>query len=109
MAQAPNIYVGTVGQSVWRSQDGGESWKKSSKGMFSESDIRALAADPNDPSILFAGTETGIYRSKNGGDNWEQPDSELNQRQIWSLAIDPKDSNNSPSNSQRTVVPSSPA
>ncbi|MFT5368029.1 MAG: photosystem II stability/assembly factor-like uncharacterized protein [Candidatus Latescibacterota bacterium] len=93
MAQAPNIYVGTVGQSVWRSQDGGESWKKSSKGMFSESDIRALAADPNDPTILFAGTETGIYRSNNGGDNWEQPDSELNQRQIWSLAIDPKDSN----------------
>ena len=93
MSQIPTVYVGTVGQSVWRSEDGGESWKKTSKGMFSESDIRAIAVDPNDTSILFAGTEAGIYRSKNGGDDWEKIDSAMNQRQIWSMAIDPHNSN----------------
>ena len=93
MAQSPTVYVGTVGQSVWRSEDGGESWKKTTKGMFSESDIRAIAVDPNDTSILFAGTEAGLYRSKNGGDEWERLESALNDRQIWSMAIDPRNSN----------------
>jgi photosystem II stability/assembly factor-like uncharacterized protein len=93
MADKPTIYVGTVGQSVYRSLDGGDTWKKASKGMFSESDIRAIAVDPNDTSIMFAGTEAGIYRSKNGGDEWERLDSALNERQIWSLAIDPNNPN----------------
>ena len=93
MAQHPTVYVGTVGQSVWRSEDGGESWKKTTKGMFSESDIRAIAVDPNDTSILFAGTEAGLYRSKNGGDEWERLESALNDRQIWSMAIDTRNSN----------------
>ncbi len=93
MAQNPTVYVGTVGQSVWRSADGGESWKKTTKGMFSESDIRVIAVDPNDTSILFAGTEAGLYRSKNGGDEWDRLESGLNDRQIWSMAIDPQNSN----------------
>jgi photosystem II stability/assembly factor-like uncharacterized protein len=89
MTDTPTIYVGTVGQSVYRSLDGGDTWKKTSKGMFSESDIRAIAVDPVDTSTLFAGTEAGLYRSENGGDEWERLDSELNHLQIWSLAIDP--------------------
>jgi photosystem II stability/assembly factor-like uncharacterized protein len=60
--------------------------------MFSESDIRVIAVDPNDTSILFAGTEAGLYRSKNGGDEWERLESALNDRQIWSMAIDPRNS-----------------
>ncbi len=87
---APTIYVGTIGQGVWRSEDGGDSWRRTSSGMFSESDIRAIAVHPDDASILFAGTETGIYRSQNGGDSWEKLDSPMNGMQIWSIAIHPK-------------------
>ena len=66
---AATIYVGTIGQGVWRSEDGGDSWRRTSSGMFSESDIRAIAVHPDDGAILFAGTEADIYRSQNGGDN----------------------------------------
>ena len=81
------FYAGTVGQSVWRSKDGGDSWTRASTGMFPEADIRALAANPNDSSILFAGTEAGIFRTQNGGDNWEQINSPMDNLQIWAIAI----------------------
>lgn len=85
----PTIYTGTVGQSVWRSKDGGNSWKKVTKGMFSESDIRAIAINPNNVSTIYAGTELGIYRSENEGDNWNRIESPMNNLQIWSIAIHP--------------------
>ena len=37
--------------------------------MFPEADIRAIAVNPNDPSVMFAGTEAGVCRSKDGGDS----------------------------------------
>jgi photosystem II stability/assembly factor-like uncharacterized protein len=93
MAHIPILYAGTVGQGVWRSPDGGDSWRRASKGMFPESDIRAIAVNPDNASILFAGTEAGIYLSADGGDSWVLLDSPMNDMQIWSLAISPQNSN----------------
>lgn len=93
MTQKPTIYVGTIGESVWRSPDGGESWVRTSQGIFPEADIRAIVINPQDPSILFAGTEVGVYRSTDHGDSWEQIDSPMNNLQIWSLAINPRNPN----------------
>jgi photosystem II stability/assembly factor-like uncharacterized protein len=87
--QEPTLYAGTVGQSVWRSKDGGVSWHRASAGIFVESQIRALAVHPTQPSILFAGTDAGVFRTENGGDRWERLDSPMNEMQIWSLAINP--------------------
>jgi photosystem II stability/assembly factor-like uncharacterized protein len=77
--------VGTVGQSLWRSWDGGESLKRASKSLFPESDIRAIAVDPVDRSILFAGSKTGVYRSKSGGASREKLSRELDE--VRALAI----------------------
>ncbi|MEM7129192.1 MAG: hypothetical protein AAF702_22865 [Chloroflexota bacterium] len=90
MGQKPTIYVGTIGQSIWRSADGGESWERATQGLFPESDIRAIAINPQNPAILFAGSGAGIYRSQDGADSWSLIDSPMNDRQIWSLAINPK-------------------
>lgn len=91
MTSTPTIYAGTIGQSVWRSQDGGESWLRASQGMFMEADIRAIAVRPDNQAVLFAGTEGGLYRSHNGADSWEHVDSPMNDLQIWALSIDPND------------------
>ena len=89
MTTKPTIYTGTVGQSVWRSRDGGESWDRATQGMFSEADIRALAVSPDNAAVLLAGTEAGLYRTEDGGDTWAAVDSPMNELQIWALAIDP--------------------
>jgi photosystem II stability/assembly factor-like uncharacterized protein len=90
VAQTPTLYTGTIGQSVWRSRDGGESWQRASNGLFPEADIRAIAVNPNDSAILYTGTESGIFRTKNGGNSWERLESEIDGLQVWSIAINPK-------------------
>ncbi len=89
----PTIYVGSVGQSVWRSRDGGASFHRASKGMWSESDIRALMLSPHDSQTLYAGTEDGVFKTENGGDEWTRLGGELAGKEIWSVGASPHDPN----------------
>ena len=43
MATNVTICVGTLGQGIWRSGDGGETWTRVRQGLYSESAVRALA------------------------------------------------------------------
>jgi hypothetical protein len=43
------ICVGTVGQGVWQSPDGGNSWNRIRTPFPLESQVRALAVHPQDP------------------------------------------------------------
>ena len=87
-----NILVGTTGAGLFQSPDGGESWGRS-RDFPGESQIRALAVDPQSPNIVYAGSNNGIYRSEDGGSNWVKLDSPMEGLNIWSIAIDPSDSN----------------
>lgn len=93
MADTTRVYAGTVGQSIWRSDDGGLTFTRASRGAPSESDIRALALHPDDPNVLFLGAETGLFVSHDAADSWERVASPLDGRQVWSLAFDPRDAN----------------
>ena len=86
---ANTLYAGTIGQSVWRSTDIGKTWHRVSNGMFPEADIRAIVVDPSDSNVLYAGTEKGVVKTTDGGNNWAQLPSEMDNREVWSLAIHP--------------------
>lgn len=85
------IIVGTVGQSIMRSEDNGQTWARIGprRGFAYEASVRCLAMHPHQPSMLFAGTEKGLYRSDDAGANWRFVDSALNDYYLWALAIDP--------------------
>jgi photosystem II stability/assembly factor-like uncharacterized protein len=85
------IVVGTVGQSIMRSEDNGQSWVRIGprRGFPYEASVRCLALHPSRQEILFAGTEKGLYRSDDRGANWKPVDSALSSRYVWALAIDP--------------------
>ncbi len=54
------VYIGAAGGGVWRTTDGGDTWTPLMD--FTNSiEMGALAMDPNNPDILYAGT--GEYRS----------------------------------------------
>jgi len=85
------IYVGTVGEGVWRSEDGGRTFARRSRGMFVECDVRALATHPANLKLIYAGTNEGIYRSDDRGDTWARLDSPLPYLVTWSLLVSPHD------------------
>jgi photosystem II stability/assembly factor-like uncharacterized protein len=87
---AHRLYVGTIGEGLWRSLDGGETFTRACDGMFVECHVRALVVDPRDPRVLLLGSEEGLFRSDDGADHWTRVDSPLNGLQIWSILLLPE-------------------
>jgi hypothetical protein len=60
---------------IWRTVDGGKTWTSIVDGLPKDertgSWVNSLRADPAQPGLLFAGTETTVYVSFNNGDHWE--------------------------------------
>lgn len=83
------IHVGTIGQGLWRSPDGGEVWQKG-RGV-EEHMIRSLIVVPDDPGRLLAGADHGLLRSDDNGSTWQIVESYVSDREIWSIAVDPSD------------------
>lgn len=52
-----------------RSADGGQTWEFRDNGLGFNL-LLNLAIDPASPSILYAGTNTGLYRSQDSGQTW---------------------------------------
>lgn len=66
------------------------SWKQASSGLAA-ANILALAINPAQPLILYAGTATvGLFRSSDGAASWTAVSGGMTATKIWSLAIDPK-------------------
>jgi photosystem II stability/assembly factor-like uncharacterized protein len=91
------IYTGAAGGGVWKSVDGGASWKN----IFSESSsIGSIVLSPGDPRIVYVGTGeanpggvaiypgNGVWRSTDGGETWTNLGL-ANSGQIGKLAIHP--------------------
>jgi photosystem II stability/assembly factor-like uncharacterized protein len=84
------LYVGTIGQGLWRSNDSGDTFARTSDGMFVECHVRALAVDPRDPRTLYLGCEQGLFRSTDGADHWTRIESPLNGQQVWAVCLLPQ-------------------
>ena len=82
MAADPlTIYVGAASGGVWKSIDGGTTFKP----VFDEhtQSIGAVRVDPSNPKTVWVGTGEswtrnsvsvgdGVYKSTDGGDTWTQ-------------------------------------
>lgn len=90
------IVVGTIGQSIMRSEDNGQTWARIGprRGFPYEASVRCLAMHPTQQNNIFAGTEKGLYRSDDRGGNWQKVDSPLNEHYLWVLSFDPTNPDN---------------
>ena len=75
----PNVmFLGTEGNEIWRSDDGGESWKYASTiedpdavQMMFAIRILGLAIEPKNPDVMYAAMEVGgAARSMDAGKTW---------------------------------------
>jgi photosystem II stability/assembly factor-like uncharacterized protein len=79
-----HLYVATNGLSVWNSADLGETLLRMStgSGMYSGSQVWALAPHPSSPHVLLAGTNTGLYRLNQEEESWSHIESPMDDAML---------------------------
>src|SRR5438132_1236260 len=73
IANQPDVYYfGSTGGSVWKTADGGQTWKPVSDGFFGGT-VGAIAVDPSDASVGYGGTgeETILWNLSPGAGPWK--------------------------------------
>ena len=100
-AARPNeYYFGATGGGVWKTTDGGTTWKAMSDKDFTSSSVGALAVCEANPDVVYAGmgeTELrgnimqgdGVYKTTDAGKTWTHIGLE-NTQAIARVRIDPK-------------------
>ena len=79
------LYAGT-NDGLFRSTDGGDSWKKIDVDVPSVS-IWTLLLDKQN-NMLYAGTSNSLFRSTDGGDNWEKINVDVPSVSIQTSLLD---------------------
>ena len=72
---------------LYKTNDYGKSWKKITDGIAQNAFTRVIRQDPTKPSVLYAGTETGLYFSFDDGANWQSMQFNLPVVPITDLAV----------------------
>ena len=62
-------FGGTPPGNVWRTDDGGATWKNLGAGLPAVP-TRAIAIHPKNRNLIYLGTEVGIFASETAGNSW---------------------------------------
>ncbi|MGH7938330.1 MAG: WD40/YVTN/BNR-like repeat-containing protein, partial [Chthoniobacterales bacterium] len=90
----------TYGDGVYRSDDGGKSWRNI--GLKDSRHIGAIIVNPNDPNIVFVAAlghafgpneERGIFRTTDGGTTWQKVLSKNKDTGAIDVVFDPHNPN----------------
>ncbi|MGA2381966.1 MAG: sialidase [Gemmatimonadales bacterium] len=96
------VYIGAASGGVWKSVNGGTTYKPVFDKATSQS-IGSITIDPTNPKVVWAGTGEvwtrnsvsigdGIYKSTDGGDNWTNMGLRNSER-IAKILVDPTATN----------------
>ena len=96
------IYVGAASGGVWKSTNGGTTYKP----VFDKQPVQSIGAvtiDPTNPKVIWVGSGeswtrnsvsvgNGVYKSTDGGDNWTHMGLTESER-IVKILVDPSNAN----------------
>lgn len=68
-----NVLAGTMGDAVYKSPDGGQSWTPHNGGLKAHvSVVNQFVFHPSEPDTIYVATTVGVFRTKDGGRYWEE-------------------------------------
>src|SRR5262245_11868685 len=92
--RSSHVYVGgarskpgTLG-GIFRRTVGDDRWEQLGKGLPEAVNVYAITVHPDNPDIVYAGTNRGPFRSTDGGERWERPAFDEGV-EIWSILVHP--------------------
>lgn len=94
-----SFHSGGPGSGLWKSTDGGETWRELTRGLPDGDKGRiAVAPAPSRPSVVYAlveAAETALYRSDDVGESWVKINTSFNLQvrpfYFAHLVVDPAD------------------
>ena len=71
-ASDQTMYIGTLGDFIYKSVDGGDSWEKLYDETYSDISVHSIDMSLNfsEDQSLIIGTTLGAFKSVDGGENW---------------------------------------
>ena len=72
---------------LYRTRDYGKTWQSITTGLTAPAFVNAVRQDPEQPNLLFAGTEFGLYVSFNNGNQWQPLQLNLPVTSVRDLVI----------------------
>jgi photosystem II stability/assembly factor-like uncharacterized protein len=100
VAGRPNdAYFGAVGGGLWKTDDGGQTWKPVTDGQIHSSSVGAVAVSQSNPDVVYIGMGEvdlrgnimqgdGVYKSTDAGKSWQHMGLDDSQT-IARIRIDP--------------------
>src|SRR5713226_342976 len=82
-ARPNEYYMGATGGGLWKTTDGGTTWRPVTDGQIHSSSVGAVAVAPSNPDVVYIGTGEadirgniiqgdGVYKSTDAGKTWTQ-------------------------------------
>jgi photosystem II stability/assembly factor-like uncharacterized protein len=87
-ASGPNA---THTRGIYRRRAGAQAWERLRDGLPEDMQVNCLVARPDDPRVLYAGSQLGLYRSEDGGDSWKDLGLKTGEMAIYSILLHPTD------------------
>jgi photosystem II stability/assembly factor-like uncharacterized protein len=74
---------------LFRRNPGDGDWQVLSAGLPDKVEVRAITVHPQNPDVIYVGTQDGPYRSTDAGNHWERLGFPDRGAVIWSLTVHP--------------------
>ena len=88
-ANGPYLYAGAESSGLYRLAAGGDSWQELTAGLPDNPQVCGIAIHPEQPAVVYAGTQNGPYRSDDHGGTWQRLDYPQGAPPVWTFLFRP--------------------